>query len=265
VLRPGEKFQGYVVGAVVGHGGFATVYRAHHASGDEHFIALKVLADDHHGPAEFFRLQREFDFADRVRHPHVVSVERCGAGWLAMRFVDGGTLAATQPLENRLTALAQIAEALDYVHRCGIVHCDVKPTNILVYKDFSEGGAVLIDFGVAHALAEDYRKRPQQVQASLPYIAPEVLLGHIPQAATDQYGLACTAVELLTGAAPFDEPTASALINAHLDSAPPQVSRKVASLPRAVDSIVCRAMAKDPEMRYESCTEFVAMLTKVLR
>jgi serine/threonine protein kinase len=265
VLRPGEKFEGYVVDEVVGHGGFAMVYRARHASGDQHIIALKVLAESHHGPAEFFRLQREFDFADRLRHPHVVTVERCGAGWLAMQFVDGGTARATAPLETRLNALGQIADALDYVHLCGIVHCDVKPTNILVHKDFSMGGAVLTDFGVAHALAEDYRKRPQQVQASLPYIAPEVLLGRIPQAATDEYGLACTAVEMLTGAPPFDEPTASALINAHLDSPPPQISRKLDWLPRAVDSIVGRAMAKDPEIRYESCTEFVAMLTKVLR
>ena len=268
-MQPGEKFEGYVIDEVLGHGGSATVYRAHDssttASGTDGTIALKVLGDGYHRPAEFLRLQREFDFAHRLPHPHVVSVRRRGSGWLSMQFIDGGTVGAMAGLELRLSALAQIADALDYVHRCGIVHCDVKPSNILVYKDFSAGGAMLIDFGVAHALAEDYRKQPEGVQASLPYSPPEVLLGHIPQAATDEYGLACTAVELITGAPPFEAPSESALIDAQLHSPPPQISRKVSWVSRAVDSVLGRAMAKDPDIRYETCTEFVAVLTRVLR
>ena len=266
MLEPGEKFEGYLVDEVLGRGGSATIYRACDLSGDEGVIALKLLADDHRRPTEFSRLQREFDFAHQLQHPHVVSVNRRGAAWLSMQFVDGGTVATMQSLENRLSALALIADALDYVHRCGIVHCDVKPSNILVFKDFSSAGAVLIDFGVAHALAEDYRKRPEGIQASLPYIAPEVLLGYIPQAATDEYELACTAVELITGTPPFGEAaTETALIEAHLHSAPPLISRKISWVSRAVDSVVGRAMAKDPEIRYETCTEFVTVLTRVVR
>jgi eukaryotic-like serine/threonine-protein kinase len=258
-------FEGYVIDAVLGHGGCATVYRAHDAADAQHAIALKVLADDHRGPAELRRLQREFDFAKRLRHPQVITVSEHGDGWLAMALVDGGTVATLHSLSDHLTALAQIADALDYVHSFGIVHCDVKPSNILVFQEFSRDGAVLIDFGVAHSVAEDVHRRPQQVQASLPYIAPEVLRGRAPSAVTDEYGLACTTVELVTGSPPFVENTTMALIDAHLNRSPPRTSGTMSWLPRAFDSIIGRAMAKDPEVRYQTCTEFVSLVIKVLK
>jgi eukaryotic-like serine/threonine-protein kinase len=264
VLRRGKEFEGYVVDDVLGHGGSATVYRAHDAATPHHTVALKILADEHRTLAECARLRREFDFAKGLDHPHVVSVERRGDGWLTMQFIDGRTAKSLRSLEDRLTTLAQIADALDYVHRCGIVHCDVKPSNILVHADFSGGGAVLIDFGVAHALADDHHKRPQQVQASLPYIAPEVLYGQAPWAATDEYALACTAVELITGAPPFRANTSMALVDAQLNRAPPRISRTLSWVPRAFDSILAKAMAKDPAVRYRSCTQFVALLTRAL-
>ena len=125
------------------------------------------------------------------------------------------------------------------MHRAGIVHCDVKPSNILVFKDFSRGGAVLTDFAVAHSLAEDMSRRlsrdpaslsldpakrithqpgdhPTTVQASLPYAPPEVLLGRLPSAASDEYALACTAVELITGDPPFVTSTQVALMYAQV-------------------------------------------------
>ena len=105
------------------------------------------------------------------------------SSWLTMELVDGGTASAVAENEDRLAALAQIADALDYTHRCGIVHCDVKPSNILVSQDFSR--AVLIDFGVAHAVAETVWHRPTHLEASLPYTAPELLRGRPPSARTD--------------------------------------------------------------------------------
>src|SRR4029077_15761887 len=124
-----------------------------------------------------------------------IKVYECGSGWLTMELIDGGTVAKLQAMIDRLTALTQIAGALDYAHRHGVVHCDVKPSNILVSLPFSVRGSVLIDFGIAHAMADDVGRRPTHIEASLPYPAPELLQGHAPSAATDEYALACTAFE----------------------------------------------------------------------
>ncbi len=150
---PVDWFEDYVVDAVLGHGGHATVYRAHGVLEPDRVVALKVLDDYHCQPVQMARLQREFAFANRLDHPHIIKVYRHGSGWLAMELIDGGTVAKLQAMTDRLTALKQVADALDYAHRHGIVHCDVKPSNILVSLPFSERGTVLIDFGVAHSVA----------------------------------------------------------------------------------------------------------------
>ena len=286
--RPGEDFDGYSVGKVLGRGGHATVHLARRLA-DDHVVALKVLLSGPGSELGLMRMSREFDFARRLRHPHIVEVYDRGPDWLTMRYVDGGNATTLHRLDLRLQALTQIADALDFAHRQGVVHCDVKPANILVFKEFSQGGAVLIDFGVAHSVAEDMahrlaqdatqrlsldparritHQRPSQastVQASLPYAAPELLTGRALSAATDEYALACTAVELITGSAPFVTATAGALIEAQLHQPPPRVSRKVSWIPRAFDSILAKAMAKDPDARYETCGEMARLLTLVLR
>jgi serine/threonine-protein kinase len=265
VLFPGNRFEGYVVDGALGHGGYATVYRAHDAAGPDHVVALKVLDDHHREPAQIAQLQREFDFAHRLDHPHIINVYECGSGWLAMELVDGGTVAKLPGLADRLAALAQIAGALDHAHRRGIVHCDVKPSNILVSLPFFIQGAVLIDFGVAHAVAEDVGRRPTHIEASLPYSAPELLYGHTPSAATDEYALACTAFELITGSAPFTATTSMGLIYEQLHSPPPKLSRRVSWLPHAFDSIMSKALAKSVDNRYESCSEFISLITRALQ
>lgn len=289
VVSPGEAVAGYAVEEIVGRGGWAVVYRARDADGRA--VALKVLDDAHRRPDQLARLQREFDFACRLTHPNIVTVYDAGPAWLAMELIDGGTVSALSTTAERLTALRQIAGALDHTHRRGIVHCDVKPTNILVGKPDSPATlsrAVLIDFGVAHSVAEDVairlshdggrltldparrisRQTPEphpQVQASLPYSAPELLSGRSPSGATDQYALACTTVELLTGKPPFAANTAMGMIEHQLHSSPPRISREITWIPHAVDSILAKAMAKDPDRRYDSCAEFVGFITKALR
>jgi serine/threonine-protein kinase len=264
VLVPTDRFQDYVVDSVVGHGGSATVYRAHHASGPDRVVALKVLDERHHEPAQLDRLQREFAFASRLDHPHVITMYESGRDWLAMELIGGGTVSNLTAVRDQLTALAEVAAALDYAHLNGIVHCDVKPANILVFKDFSRDGAVLIDFGVARSIAEDAHHRPTHIEASLPYTAPELLHGRTPSRAVDEYALACTAVELLTGEPPFTSTTSIGLIDDHLNRPVPRYSRQIDWIPHAFDSILAKAMAKDPELRYDTCTEFVALITRAL-
>jgi eukaryotic-like serine/threonine-protein kinase len=265
VLSRGDRFEGHVVDAPLGHGGYAIVYLAHDAAGLGRVVALKVLDDRHRQPAQIARLQREFDFAHRLDHPHIVKVYECGPGWLAMELVDGGTVAKLQTRADRLTALAQIGGALDYAHQRGIVHCDVKPSNILVSLPFSMRGAVLIDFGAAHAVAEEVGRRPAHIEASLPYSAPELLHGHVPSAATDEYALACTAFELITGSLPFTATTSMGLVDQQLNAPPPRLSRKIDWLPHAFDSIMAKALAKSPDTRYETCAEFVSLIARAVQ
>jgi serine/threonine protein kinase len=264
VLAVGENFEGYVVDAALGHGGYATVYRAHHVVGADCAVALKVLDHHYRRADQLARLQREFEFAHQLDHPHIITVYDFGPGWLAMELVDGGTVVSLPTMADHLAALGQIADALDYMHQRGIVHCDVKPSNILVGQDFSRFGAVLIDFGVAHWLAEDAGLSPARVEASLPYSAPELLRRQTPTAATDEYALACTAIELITGAPPFSAKSPMELVDAHLLNPPPRYSRRIALVPRAFDSILAKALAKNPECRYGSCAEFVSLITRAL-
>jgi serine/threonine protein kinase len=264
MLAPLDTFEDYVVDGVVGHGGSAVVYRAHHVATPETPVALKVLDEHHHDPAHMALLLREFEFAKRAAHPHVVTMYECGPGWLAMELVGGGIVTNLQARRDRLTALAQVADALDHAHVEGIVHCDVKPTNILVTEPFSDGGAILSDFGIAHSVAGHRDRRSTHVEASLPYVAPEILRGQPPSAASDEYALACTAVELLIGSPPFTAPTSMALMNAHMNSPVPRYSYWFDWMPRAFDSILVKAMAKTPELRYQSCTEFVRLITHAI-
>lgn len=275
---------GYTALEVVGSGGSAVVYRARGADGA--IVALKVLDERHRRPDHLDRLQREFDFARRLDHPHIVRMFAAGPGWLAMELLDGGTVSNLAGTAARLAALTQIAGALDYAHRGGIVHCDVKPANILVDQPFSR--AVLIDFGVAHSMAEDVaarlahdpaarlsldparrithraRESHSNIQASLAYSAPELLCGRAPSAATDQYALACTAVELFTGSPPFTAESAAAMVDHQLHSTPPRVSQRHNGIPHTLDPVVAKALAKDPERRHSSCTEFIDLVTQAM-
>ena len=241
------------------------MYRAHRPEGLDRTVALKVLDDHHRQPAQMAQLQREFDFAHRLDHRHIVSVYECGPGWLTMELIEGGTVAKLRGLPSRLIALCEIADALDYAHRRGVVHCDVKPSNILVSDPFSIHGAALIDFGIAHSIADGVGRRPAHIEASLPYSAPELLRGQAPSAATDEYALACTAFELITGAPPFTQTAALRLMDAQLNSPPPKASHRIDWLPRAFDSIMSKALAKTEDNRYESCSEFISMLTRAMR
>jgi serine/threonine protein kinase len=265
VLSPGDRFEDYVVDAMVGRGGSATVYRAHQARTPGRALALKILLAGRDGPAEQERLQRESDIARRLRHPHVVEVFDSGPGWLATEFAGGGPVTNLATVPNRIAALTQIADALDFIHAQGVVHCDVKPTNILVAEDFYQDGAVLVDFGNARPSGEQAVPHTTYVTASLPYSPPELLTGAAVTGATDVYALACTAVEMITGSPPFTATTQAALVDSQLHRTPPRPSHDIDWLPRAFDSVLAKAMAKNPGDRYQSCAELAALFTRIVR
>ncbi|MEO8815611.1 MAG: serine/threonine-protein kinase [Mycobacterium sp.] len=261
----GSTFGDYLIDREVGRGGHAVVYRAHRRADPAHMVALKVLHERHRTPAEQVRLDREFEFAHALDHPNIVTVYERGPFWLTMQLIGGVKATRLPTLAAQLRVLAQIADALDYTHHSGIVHCDVKPANILVPEDFQHSDAVLIDFGAAHAVVEDvHRRRQKHPEVSLPYAAPEMLLGQTPSAATDEYSLACTAVELITGKPPFTADNAAELAGAQLRRQP-HISEDLGRWARGLDVVLTSAMAKDPDMRYRSCTELVDQITRVLR
>ena len=267
-------FEGYLVETLLGHGGEAGVYRARRIAGDNggrfgSAVAIKILDEDHRDDAAVARLAREFRVAQRLTHPHIIEVYEHGAYWIAMQYIDGGPISRLESMADRLEALAQVADALDCTHRSGIVHTDVKPTNILVHQDFSakshSRGVVLVDFGAAHVLAEEVWNRSGRMLASLPYAAPELLQGRLPQAATDEYALACTALEVLTGLTPYAADNPSDLIDAHLHRPPPDVSALVPWLTRSFDVVFARSIAKDPDRRYASCAEMIQHISAAIR
>jgi serine/threonine protein kinase len=268
----GSRIAGYRLEERIGQGGMAVVFRAR----DERLgrlVALKILAPELAGDAEFQRrFIRESRAAAAIDDPHIVPVfaagEADGMLFIAMRYVPGGDAHSllnregTLPPDRVAAIISPVASALDAAHRAGLVHRDVKPSNMLM--DVLPGRpdhVYLSDFGLSKALASTSgMTRAGTVMGTLDYMSPEQIAGKPVDGRADQYALACSAFELLAGAPPFrrDEPTAA--MYAHLSESPPQLASLRAGLPPAVDGVLSRALAKAPGDRYASCGQFADAL-----
>ncbi|MBB3663565.1 serine/threonine protein kinase/WD40 repeat protein [Prauserella sediminis] len=264
-----ELFGGrYRVGDLLGRGGMGEVYRAVDTVTDRP-VALKLLAasaDEHHAA----RLRREAQLAARLADPHIVEVYGTGADddgrhYVAMRLVEGTDLRrllARGPLEPRraLRLLEQVAAALDTAHAAGIVHRDVKPSNILIGPD---DDAHLTDFGIARQLESDDSRltRTGSYVGSLDYIAPEQLRGRDVTGAADVYALACVLYECLTGKVPFPADDPAEKLAAQLNDPPAAPSVFDPTVPPAFDMIVATGMDKEPSRRFATAGELLAAAT----
>lgn len=262
----------YRIEGELGRGGFATVYRAHDLQLDRK-VALKVMAAAiSHDPAFVARFEREARLAARLDHRNIVTVFDIGTmsdgrPFISMRLLDG--LALERILEREghmepgraIAILAQVAEALDYTHRAGFIHRDVKPANIMLDAN---GHATLTDFGIAHAL-DAMRVTMTGVSIGTPrYMAPEQITGSNPTAAADIYALGCTAFEMLAGRPPFEGSGTSLLYRVVHEPAPSLMEMRP-DLGEAAATVLGRALAKDPAERWQSAGLFVAMLAGALR
>jgi serine/threonine protein kinase len=271
-LAPGARVAGYVLQQLIGVGGMAAVYQAR----DERLgrvVALKLLAGDE---AVRLRFVREARAVAAVDHPHIIPVyaagEADGMQYIAMRFVAGGTLqaviAASGPMPPRRVAafISPVASALDAAHAASLVHRDVKPGNVLV--DVHSGGpehAYLTDFGIARAmLSAGTLTAAGQFLGTPDYAAPEQVNGQPVDGRADQYALACVAFEMLSGAVPFKRELPIAVLYAHLSTPPPRLSALRPGLSAAVDGVLARGMAKDPDERYRACADFADALRTAL-
>jgi outer membrane protein assembly factor BamB/predicted Ser/Thr protein kinase len=260
----------YDVIAEIGRGGMGVVYRAYEPALDR-TVALKVLAPDlANQPGFVARLRREAISAARLRHPNIALLYEFGqaddTAFLVMEYLPGHSLrqileAGPLPPERALALLDQIGQALDYAHRMGIVHRDVKPSNILVGPDDQ---AMLIDFGLAEMAERTQLTSDFALLGTPHYMAPEQAAGRGADARADQYALAAVAYEMLTGAPPFAGRSATAVVHAHIYDRPPPPTEQRPSLTAAVDAVLLRALAKSPNERYGSLAEFVAALRTAL-
>jgi serine/threonine-protein kinase len=246
----------------VDRGGAGEIWRARDERLDRD-VAVKLLdakADD----AFRERFMREARRAAAVSHPNVVAVHDEGRdddeAYMVMEYVRGATLrdliAERGPLSTDETArlVGQVAGALDAAHAAGVVHCDVKPANVIVT---SAGHAKLTDFGVAVA-AEDAAER--ELVGTARYVAPERIAGDAPTARTDVYGLGLVAYELLAGRPAYEGDDTEELLRQRLQGPPPPLRAARATIPAEVDDAVQRALARDPDRRYATAGEFAAAL-----
>ena len=240
-------------------------------------VALKILA-----PAlaadEAFRRRfiRESQAAAAVDDPHIIPVfeagEAGGVLFLAMRYVPGGDARTLVRREGALppgraaAIVSPVALALDSAHAAGLVHRDVKPSNMLMdVRPGRPDHVYLSDFGLSKAaLAATGLTGTGQFLGTLEYTAPEQIQGRPVDGRADQYALACSAFELLAGGPPFRREEAAALMFAHLSEPPPALSARRPDLPRRADAVLATAMAKDPAARYASCREFADALRTAL-
>jgi len=271
-LALGSRLAGYRVDQQIGAGGMAVVYRAT----DERLgrvVALKVLVPALAADQEFQqRFIRESRAAAAVDDPHILPVYEAGeAGgvlFIAMRYVGGGDLLSMlrrygpMPAPRAASVISAVASALDAAHGTGLVHCDVKPANILVDQRPGRPDHVyLSDFGLSKGAQSALRiTATGQFFGSVDYSAPEQIQGAAVDGRTDQYGLACAAFELLTGAPPYQRDLPTAVIWAHMSTPPPALSSRLPGAPGAADAVLARALAKAADDRFGSCREFADAL-----
>jgi serine/threonine-protein kinase len=271
LLAPGTELAGYRIDRILGRGGMATVYKAQQVLLDRP-VALKILhpsyTDD---PLVDARFRREGRVVASLEHPNILPVyeagETSGRLYIAMRLVDGPTLmqlidGGLPEVRTTLAVVRQIADALDHAHHAGLIHRDVKPHNILMD---GHGRAYLADFGLAALRGtDDDLTRTEEIHGTVAYMAPEVIRGGAVTSAADIYGLGCVLFEALTGARPFPKESAAAALFAHVNEPPPKVTDLRPELGSAIDSIVARALAKDPGSRHRSASELAADVIYVL-
>lgn len=254
----------------IGRGGMARVFKACHPP-TERYVALKVLRDDHRyvrDAGDFAeRFRREARVVAALEHRHILPVydfgEDGGVFYIAMRYLSGGSLedllaAGRMTLPDVARILGNVAEALDYAHRKGVIHRDVKPANVLLDD---EGVAYLSDFGVARVVDSSTKMTQSGLALGTPvYMSPEQSLGEPVDARSDVYSLGVMAYEMVVGQVPFGGTTPVTVAMGHINEVPPAPQAINPDVPDALVPVLARALAKSPDERYQTAQAFAAAL-----
>lgn len=275
-MREGEDFAGYTILRRLGAGGMGEVYLARHPRLPKQ-VAVKLLNGSVSTDSAFReRFLREADLSASLWHPHIVGVhdrgEHDGQLWIAMDYVDGQDAAALlssrypagMPVELVTAIVTAVGSALDYAHKQGLLHRDVKPANIVITDadDPAERRILLTDFGIARQLDDvSGLTQTNMTVGTVAYTAPEQLRGESIDGRADQYSLAATAYQLLTGTTPFPSSNPAAVIGSHLTVPPPPLTQSRPDLAR-LDPVLALALAKKPEDRFRHCADFARALSE---
>jgi serine/threonine-protein kinase len=253
----------------LGRGTSGVVYKAHDPKLDR-LVALKILRPelvslDESGVSLKQRFHQEAVAAGRLTHPAIVAVhdvgEADGRPFMVMEYIDGGTLAdlllggRPLPLADAVAIVVQVCAALDYAHRHGVVHRDIKPRNILV----GPGVTKVTDFGTARILGASHTQTGTMLGTPA-YMSPEMVRGQAADPRSDLFSLGVVLYETLTGVNPFNAADLAAVLYRIVNTDAPSVRRHNAELPLALDRVLRRALAKDPEARYATATDLANAL-----
>lgn len=269
-IQPGTRLGAYEVKSLVGQGAMGTVYLARHEALDR-TAAVKVMLALGDDPVAVGRFRREGRAIALLRHPNIVTVydfgEYEGTPYMVEEYIDGGSLAARlqsgKPQRSDAVRLLRgMAAGLDYAHQRGVVHRDVKPANVLMAAGMTP---VLADFGLAKVDQQATMTASGIATGTPAYMAPEQILdgGEIGPA-TDVYALATVAYEMLTARLPYESDNVMKLLMSKVRDDPVPPSERDPGLPRRVDSVLQRGLARQPEARWKSCSMMVEALAAVL-
>lgn len=258
----------YELQELIGGGGMADVYKAQDKLLDR-AVAVKILHQQYANDAEFVeKFRREATAAAKLAHPNIVNIydvgEDGGSQYIVMEYVSGPTLkeviqqkGCLEPIEAVRIA-KEIASALESAHRNNLVHCDIKPHNILVMPD---GHIKVTDFGIARAVSASTMTYSGSVMGSVHYFSPEQAKGTVITTKSDVYSLGVVLYEMLTGQLPFNGETSVSIALKHLQEEPVPIRQLNPSIPPVLEAIVQKAMSKDPADR-PSSTELYADLNQ---
>lgn len=255
--------QRYKILSQIGAGGMALVLKAQDLSLGR-LVAVKVLRDSHTGDTEFLnRFLNEARAAANLAHPNIVTVhdfgEDSGRYYMVMEYVEGRNLKdiirneGPLNVDRALDYTIQICAGVGYAHRAGLVHCDIKPQNMLVTP---EGRVKVTDFGIARALVTIKPTEMHEIVWGSPqYYSPEQAAGEAPTPASDVYSIGVTIFEMLTGKLPFQAENPQDLAAKHLHEEAPPLSLYNPAIPDAIEKIIEKVLAKEPSVRYRTADQ----------